>query len=205
MIANIGYRRLSDAARSAVDTLLNTTNSTMFTPLAAIANWADKVRYTKQYHWSAPLHFVDIRDDEIEGGCSCTPRPALEFLDQEPQNPCTFIYSRDCTFNMCAVGAIVNYTTRLSNVILAPHLGQEFTDQDQAQKRFLKAKDYIHIHNNSRKWALQESLMFVTHFIGDIHQPLHCSRKTDKVRGVAMEQTVSFLSFGSLLYCQTLA
>jgi hypothetical protein len=29
-------------------------------------------------------------------------------------------------------------------------------------------------------WRIKESLIFVTHFVGDIHQPLHSARKSDK-------------------------
>jgi hypothetical protein len=37
--------------------------------LAAVADWADKVRYTKENHWTIPLQFVDVQNDVLDGGC----------------------------------------------------------------------------------------------------------------------------------------
>ncbi|KAI0502516.1 hypothetical protein KFK09_017469 [Dendrobium nobile] len=97
--------------------------------LAPLCPWADDVR--KQYRWSRTLHFADSAGD------------------------CTFQYSRDChnskgEINMCAVGAINNYTSQL-------------------QKR----KD------SSNNYNLTESLLFLSHFVGDIHQPLHAGSELD--------------------------
>lgn len=145
MVANLAYHRLSKQAQQAVIDVLGTNNNTFGSPLAAVADWADRVRYTSHYHWTTPLHFVDVHDTEISGGC-----PA-----QEPNGTtmCTFDYDRDCENDMCVAGAIANYSKYMS------------------RPTALRLDD---------KWRVKESLMFVTHFVGDIHQPLHCARKSDK-------------------------
>ncbi|KAG0500146.1 hypothetical protein HPP92_000218 [Vanilla planifolia] len=68
---------------------------------------------------------------------------------------CNYKYSRDChnphgEKGMCAVGAINNYTEQL-----------------------LDTKD------PSNHYNLTESLMFLAHFVGDIHQPLHAGFAAD--------------------------
>ncbi|GKY95136.1 hypothetical protein MPSEU_000477500 [Mayamaea pseudoterrestris] len=67
---------------------------------------------------------------------------------------CYFDYARDCSDNLCVPGAIFNNTQiimRMNNVV------------DVAPDDFLQ----------------RTSLMFLVHFVGDIHQPLHCSRLAD--------------------------
>jgi hypothetical protein len=120
------------------------------TPLAIVADWADQIRF--RYHWSAPLHYIDIRDDIIPNGCHVVPTTAKAL------SVCAFNYTRDCPNDACVAGAIVNYTEQLSNGY-AQHYERGNLDQLQ---------------------QLKESLMFLVHFIGDIHQPLHCSRTTDR-------------------------
>ena len=145
MVANLAYHRLSDESQQTVIRILGTNNSTFGSPLAAVADWADRVRYTKTYHWTTPLHFIDVHDADIPGACP----------SQKPNGTtlCTFDYQRDCEEDMCVAGAIANYSSHLA--LGASRLGGD-------------------------SWRLKESLMFVTHFVGDIHQPLHCARKSDK-------------------------
>ena len=69
MVANLAYARLSKEVQQAVVSILGNRNDTFGSPLAAVADWADRVRYTSAYHWTAPLHFIDIHDEEIPGGC----------------------------------------------------------------------------------------------------------------------------------------
>mmetsp|Transcript_5411 Transcript_5411/g.7821 ORF Transcript_5411/g.7821 Transcript_5411/m.7821 type:complete len:373 (+) Transcript_5411:118-1236(+) len=171
IVGNIAYGRLSSQIQTRVQTILGIKDNKKksddddldMTPLAQVANWADQVRFTKDYHWSGPLHFVDVRDDTIDGGCSCTTVSTVSSLlatknttmcQPASKSLCWFEYPRDCANDVCAVGAIVNYTNRL-------------------------------VDNNSRSHLrrvspAQEALKFLTHFVGDIHQPLHASRKSDK-------------------------
>lgn len=98
--------------------------------LGTVANWADQVRSTPQWSWSAPLHYIDT-----------------------PDWACGYERKRDCPTtagqpDFCVDGAIQNYTK-------------------QSADSKLDADD--------RGIALK----FITHFIGDIHQPLHVGFTTD--------------------------
>lgn len=145
IVGNVASALVSYAASSAIAQLLNVTNTSSrecaeeCSPLAQVADWADQVRY--KYHWSAPLHFIDVRDDMMDAGC-----PASN------HSSCRFLYPRDCPGDMCVAGAIVNYTSRLL-------LFGDDDDEDVSKR---------------------QSLMFLVHFVGDIHQPLHCARQTDR-------------------------
>ena len=132
------------------------------TPLAIVADWADQVRFYKK--WSAPLHYVDVRDDLIvPNGCPVVVQPldlvTTTAVSEEHYTKCSFNYTRDCPDDICAVGAIMNYTKQLYD-------GYTLFDNDD--------------NVTSLPSALRESLMFLVHFMGDIHQPLHCSRTTDR-------------------------
>jgi hypothetical protein len=75
----------------------------------------------------------------------------LHYVDT-PDFRCNYNYSRDCHdsaghTNMCVTGAIYNYTRQLMSA---------YNDSNAASK-----------------YNLTEALMFLSHFIGDIHQPLH--------------------------------
>ncbi|GMH05404.1 hypothetical protein Nepgr_007244 [Nepenthes gracilis] len=75
----------------------------------------------------------------------------LHFVDT-PDFRCQYEYCRDCHDpaghkNRCVTGAIYNYTLQL---MLANHNSV-----------------------SERKYNLTEALMFLSHFIGDVHQPLH--------------------------------
>ena len=154
MVANLAYARLSKEAQQAVVTILGNRNDTFGSPLAAVADWADRVRYTAAYHWTAPLHFIDVHDEEIPGGC---PAHAPHSNTTTTQN-CLFDYERDCPNDQCVAGAIANY----SKSMICAHVVVLITIFE------------------ADAWRIKESLMFVTHFVGDIHQPLHCARKSDK-------------------------
>ncbi|KAK1324776.1 Endonuclease 1 [Acorus calamus] len=81
----------------------------------------------------------------------------LHFIDT-PDNACTFDYSRDChdpkgLKDMCVAGAIRNFTSQLM------HYRDGTSD---------------------RRYNLTESLLFLSHFMGDIHQPLHVGFTSDE-------------------------
>jgi hypothetical protein len=103
VIANVAWNLLTNEAQNWVEDVLNITdgNSTL-SPLGAVADWADRVRHFLP--WSAPLHFIDVRDDLFGEGCHVAPH----------LNPgCRFEYDRDCVNDSCVAGAIVNYTHQL--------------------------------------------------------------------------------------------
>lgn len=81
----------------------------------------------------------------------------LHFIDT-PDDACSFDYSRDChdphgLENMCVAGAIQNFTSQLS------HFREGTSD---------------------RRYNMTEALLFLSHFMGDIHQPMHVGFTTDE-------------------------
>ncbi|XP_050212335.1 endonuclease 1 [Mercurialis annua] len=76
----------------------------------------------------------------------------LHYIDT-PDKACTFDYSRDCESDRCVSGAIQNFTSQLL------HYKEGSTD---------------------RRYNLTEALLFLSHFMGDIHQPLHVGFTSDE-------------------------
>ncbi|XP_057846745.1 endonuclease 2-like [Cryptomeria japonica] len=82
---------------------------------------------------------------------------SLHFIDT-PDNVCSYDYSRDChnehgVEGMCLEGAIKNYTSQLVT--------------------------YDH-KSHGKHYNLTEALLFLSHFMGDIHQPLHVGFTSDR-------------------------
>ncbi|XP_075504311.1 endonuclease 2 [Primulina tabacum] len=82
---------------------------------------------------------------------------ALHYIDT-PDNLCTYQYKRDCKDedgiqDRCVSGAIKNYTNQLLSY------------------RGLSA---------ASQYNLTEALLFLSHFMGDIHQPLHVGFTSDR-------------------------
>ncbi|CAJ1932405.1 unnamed protein product [Sphenostylis stenocarpa] len=82
---------------------------------------------------------------------------ALHYADT-PDNACNYKQTRDCVDlktgikGRCVVSAITNYTNQLL----------EYGSEPKS------------------KYNLTQSLLFISHFMGDIHQPLHCGFASDK-------------------------
>ncbi|XP_074294062.1 endonuclease 2 [Silene latifolia] len=77
-----------------------------------------------------------------------------------PDSACDFQYARDCkdedgVKDRCVAGAINNYTSQL-----------------------LTSKDILAAQ--SAQYNLTEALLFLSHLMGDIHQPLHVGHTSDK-------------------------
>jgi hypothetical protein len=129
-----GHTTLADIASVY---LTNETAATMDVILGGqsmgdVASWADDIRNDAE--WTNSLHFINAMQDP----CTST-------------DGCEFIYERDCVDNICASGAIANYSTIL---------------------HVLNPKELNTVPAN-------DSAKFIIHFVGDIHQPLHVSRYTD--------------------------
>jgi len=114
---------------------------------------------------------------------------------------CVFNYDRDCGGGNCAVGAIVDFSTNLIEGLSTSKSGHYLPNKPliPATKmttmmtmtsttettRFLrgdrerKHKIYQTDHNTSNIGIL-DSLKFLIHIVGDVHQPLHVSRGSDK-------------------------
>lgn len=205
IVANIAYRRLSNSTRTAVNTLLMgnskkavviedefleqeylrehralelkelgiTTNFTN-SPLAKVANWADHVRYTKSWSWTAPLHFIDVQDTYYTNGCHYDDL-VEPWNKKKNKEKCKFVYDRDCKNDFCAAGAISNYSN-----ILEQGLKTKQLQKDKSTSVIFEMKHQLRSPKTSNISDLvQDSLKFITHFIGDIHQPLHCARESD--------------------------
>ncbi|KAK9131644.1 hypothetical protein Scep_011172 [Stephania cephalantha] len=82
---------------------------------------------------------------------------SLHFIDT-PDKACTFDYSRDChdphgVKDMCVAGAIKNFTSQLM------HYREGSSD---------------------RRYNMTEALLFLSHLVGDIHQPMHVGFTSDE-------------------------
>ncbi|XP_027931536.1 endonuclease 1 [Vigna unguiculata] len=82
----------------------------------------------------------------------------LHFIDT-PDNACSFQYSRDChdshgVEDMCVAGAVKNFTSQLM------HYKEGISDD--------------------HRYNMTEALLFLSHFMGDIHQPMHVGFTTDE-------------------------
>jgi S1/P1 Nuclease len=182
-----GSRILQSSLQQPAKASPSSCNSEFCSPLADVADWADQVRHQNAYQWSGPLHYIDVRDDLIDGGC---PVVASDEEDKECSdrvsewnghgyslaqcNACFFNYSRDCVGDRCVAGAIANYTHRLVQAT------EWYTSKVPVLEKGLHKTESYEPTTVPEKWQLQESLKFLTHFVGDIHQPLHCSRATDR-------------------------
>jgi hypothetical protein len=176
VVANIAYNLLTEATKEAAYNILFPSDDFNATehqsPLAAVANWADKVRYTKTFAWTTPLHYVDVKDKLIQGGCPVTPSPERNdpekrFDSFDAESNCTVVYNRDCNNDHCAIGAIFDFY----------HLSKYPRDSESVEKNVLRGSVS---HHDDYNVTQRESLMFLIHIIGDVHQPLHVSRETDR-------------------------
>jgi hypothetical protein len=171
MVANLAWRLLSNQTQQVLEGILglrqpNDNWCPGCSPLAKVADWADQARYSAAYHWSGPLHYIDVRDDLLPEGCPVH--------DAGSSSSCSFNYARDCVEDVCVAGAIVNYTQRLKSQI---HPLRSSESNEHSQQLLRQLPSHTSVSANSSD---SESLKFLVHFVGDIHQPLHCSRKTDK-------------------------
>jgi hypothetical protein len=136
MVAAIAMKLLSTTSSGNLSSILANDGGG---DLVQVATWADDIRSQPEYHWSAPLHYIDTQDWA-----------------------CTYVPTQDCGDQMCVAGAIVNYTGRVVS-----------TDNSIAD----------------------EAAKFLTHFVGDIHQPLHVGFTSDRggntLKGSFLGQSVN--------------
>ncbi|KAM3269561.1 endonuclease 2 [Capsicum chacoense] len=118
--------------------------------LASVCIWADRVKF--RYHWSSPLHYIDTPDKlcTYQYSRSHGFKPWKQPL-AEMQGDCK---DEDGVADRCVAGAINNYTNQLLT--------------------YNKGSDQASTYN------LTEALLFLSHFIGDIHQPLHVGFTSDR-------------------------
>ena len=239
VVANVAYSRLSPGVQDAIKSILNCNVSDTrsgldhliaggtdtdkhirgggddplnTSPLAAVANWADKVRFTSEYHWSTPLHFVDVRDDKIEGGCPCTRNAAAPATTGDGDNvgdilllpndesctlhsSCFFEYERDCAKDFCAVGGIVNYTSRLVDNVRSAEVGAGSFATAKLRGGHPRSSEEERWHG----WPAKEALMFLTHFIGKFFYQLRSARAMVRRYNLLSTIAVPFSRFTTIL------
>jgi nuclease S1 len=89
LVGELAEAQLSPAARARVRELLA---GEAEPSLAGVATWADAMRETRAYAWTAPLHYVRIHDRR-----------------------CRYEATRDCRGGACVVAAITRYAARLGD------------------------------------------------------------------------------------------
>ncbi|XP_024387629.1 endonuclease 4 isoform X3 [Physcomitrium patens] len=119
--------------------------------LADLCTWPDDVRWMDKYKWTRELHWVNT-----------------------PNHVCKYDYNRDChdhmgTPNVCISGAINNFTHILWNHTRNRNM-KNGRDIFTCYRAFVfgEAED------------VTEALLFLAHFMGDIHQPLHTGFRSDQ-------------------------
>lgn len=171
IVGEIAWHRLGVLSQNAIRTILlsspcypnnNSSSTKLSSPLAQTSTWADDMRYTQAYRWTTPLHYIDVQEKSYKDRCAAFSRD------------CQFVYDRDCANDFCVAGAISNYTAQI--------LLQETTIKRRNNKSFhlRSTRDMPQREPATSCNVDAEALMFVTHFVGDIHQPLHVSRAGDK-------------------------
>ncbi|XP_065018545.1 endonuclease 1-like [Musa acuminata AAA Group] len=89
--------------------------------------------------------------DEVRRWPNYQSMSSLHFVNT-PDQACTFDYSRDCKKDECVVGAIKKFTLQLLHY-------------------YVRA---------AYPYNMTEALLFLSHFMGDIHQPMHVGFTSDK-------------------------
>ena len=98
LTATLSRRFVSQLAK---DRLVNSTGYDLDVHYLYLATWADRVKHTRKYGFSARFHYADTHD-------------------AEPRH-CRFSMENDCPDGGCVVGALRNYSTRLAS---SPSLDQ---------------------------------------------------------------------------------
>jgi len=192
IIANLAWNRLSSEIQHQISAVLNITNATEIeeygSPMGIVANWADRVRH--YLPWSDGLHFVDVRDDLIEGGCHYIYNSTTNSSSSSSSSLCDFdYYDRDCVDGNCVVGAVFNYSTQLleeqqlqydDNIgaTMPSSSSSSSSTRNLRQRTTTKQVEGKNILYQPK--SMRQALMFLIHFIGDVHQPLHVSRSSDR-------------------------
>eukprot|EP00527_Entomoneis_sp_CCMP2396_P007824 CAMPEP_0198146762 /NCGR_PEP_ID=MMETSP1443-20131203/31294_1 /TAXON_ID=186043 /ORGANISM="Entomoneis sp., Strain CCMP2396" /LENGTH=369 /DNA_ID=CAMNT_0043810835 /DNA_START=66 /DNA_END=1175 /DNA_ORIENTATION=+ len=169
-VANVAWDLLDESTQNSVRRLLDGSSypdvhaicAEPCSPLAYVADWADTARYSKEYHWSGNLHYIDIQDEALPPQC----QKVAESTNHEWIPSCRFVPTRDCPDGVCVSGSIVNYTQQLM--------------PSSSSEAVYGLKNIVDHSSDDVARKQKVALMFVAHFVGDIHQPLHVSRQSDR-------------------------
>lgn len=80
----VGYIAMEFLAPKATAFVKKTVASSYDNSLGPAAVWADSVKYTKGYHFTAPFHFIDAVDDPLGGSCSVGQSASVRFSLRVP-------------------------------------------------------------------------------------------------------------------------
>ncbi|POO03669.1 S1/P1 nuclease [Trema orientale] len=121
------------------------------------AEAAEAVKNLLPHYVNGDLSALCVWPDQIRHWYRYRWTSPLHFIDT-PDEACSFDYSRDChdphgLEDMCVAGAIHNFTSQLS------HYREGTSD---------------------RRYNMTEALLFLSHFMGDIHQPMHVGFTSDE-------------------------
>jgi len=115
------------------------------------ADWADAYAHTTEGSFSYQWHWIDSAD-HVSGNMQLG-RSHHSPVSQPPTS-CSLCYDRDCSEGGCVVSAIANQTEILSGCIADVKHG---------------------LMRGGRNITCSYALKWVTHFLGDVSQPLHAS------------------------------
>jgi len=123
-----------------------------FTTFASACLWPDRVRGQQQYRWTSALHYINVPRDQSQ-------------IDM----------ARDCSFNIhhtdkpaCVVDAIPYYMDQWKASIASDIKGG--SNKSGPNK----------VNRNKDASPDDKALLFLAHFVADVHQPLHVSYKDDR-------------------------
>lgn len=189
----IAYNRLDQDKREKIDIILNFTDfetQGFDNQLAAVADWADTVRYVSEYHWTGILHYINLADNKIKNGCPCQnnneySHPTKFKFHSEPychnqtdNTSCNFVYERDCVDGKCVAGAIHDLSMMVHNT---SNFKDQLTSNDEKEwsHEFLKTrhtnkiKKSSNIQDNYKNLTNKQRLMFIIHFMGVSFKHFH--------------------------------
>jgi hypothetical protein len=151
LVARLAAARLSPKASAAIAEILGP-NAT----LVSISSWADQVR--NQRKESGPWHYVDIPIN----------KPHLVSISSWA----------DQVRNQRKESGPWHYVDIPIN---KPHLDMK-RDCAEGNCVLVKIPEFERVlaDRNAPPEKRKEALMFIVHFVGDMHQPLHCSDNKDK-------------------------
>eukprot|EP00899_Mesostigma_viride_P001892 jgi/Mesvir1/11703/Mv00092-RA.1 len=181
IVAEIAQSRLSPAAAEHVRKLLPEWAQGL---MGRVASWADYIRGAdpRGYGWTTELHYINTPDDT-----------------------CSYNFSRDCKNHQgipgfCVAGAVANYTYQLATGVQAIHAAKVAAAARSAVEASSQGdheaptNGLLLLHKASQGeghpshlaggaangYNLTEALLFLIHFMGDLHQPLHCGHQADE-------------------------
>ena len=185
VVANLAWRLIQEETRDAIVDILALDhdyygvqmieicgdNEDPCSPLGAVAEWADDVK--KERGSSGPSHSINTLENP------------LALSDESNTTARTIDFNADCPKDDCIIGDIVTFTNELK---AEPRLRQRRQLIEPPWYPvivwFRELLKFIFMGTNSvfggsHGNAEKEALMFLTHLMGDIHQPLHNGRVSD--------------------------